>query len=130
MDANTSPDVSQESRNENAMEPGSIQSPTPSPLSFSRQIFSDFLQAGEMRAHFVDALRDGTRPDLSPETAIKALQLAFAVYQASNEQRAVDPASIDGRVSPHGWPPPPEKMKRDVEEMMARESAREARTRP
>jgi len=81
-------------------------------------------------AHFVDALRDGTRPDLSPETAIKALQLAFAVYQASNEQRAVDPASIDGRVSPHGWPPPPEKMKRDVEEMMARESAREARTRP
>ena len=35
-------------------------------------------------------------PDLAPQTAIEALQLCFAVYQASNERRPVDPA-IDRR---------------------------------
>ena len=44
-------------------------------------------------AHFVDSLRDGTEPELDPETAIKALQLAFAVYQASNER----PSGCAGR---------------------------------
>jgi undecaprenyl diphosphate synthase len=34
-------------------------------------------------------------PDLDPQTAVEALQLCFAVYQASNEQRRVDPATID-----------------------------------
>jgi predicted dehydrogenase len=81
-------------------------------------------------AHFVDAIRAGTEPDLQPEVAIKALQLAFAVYQASNERRPIDPASIEGSVSPVGWPPGPEKMKRDVEEMFAREAARAARLEP
>ena len=81
-------------------------------------------------AHFVDAIRAGTEPDLQPEVAIKALQLAFAVYQASNERRPIDPASIEGSVSPAGWPPGPEKMKRDVEEMFAREAARAVRLEP
>jgi predicted dehydrogenase len=80
-------------------------------------------------AHFVDALRLGTEPELRPETAIKSLQLAFAVYQASNERRPVDPASIDGCVSPVGWPPSGEKLRQDVKAMMAREEARAARGR-
>jgi predicted dehydrogenase len=76
---------------------------------------------------FVDAIIDGHDVDLAPDTAIKALQLAFAVYQASNERRPVDPSTIDSAVSPEGWPPGPEKLKRDVEEMIAREAARSAR---
>jgi predicted dehydrogenase len=81
-------------------------------------------------AHFVDALIAGSEPELRPETSIKALQLAFAVYQASNERRPVDPATIDDVVSPSFWPPTPEKMKADIEQLFAREQAREARLRP
>jgi predicted dehydrogenase len=79
---------------------------------------------------FVDALLAGSDPDLDPEMAIKALQLCFAVYQASNEQRAIDPATIDGAVTPTGWPPTPDKLKADVEAMMAREEARASRVAP
>lgn len=78
-------------------------------------------------AHFVDALLQGTDPDLHPATAIKALQLCFAVYQASNERRPVDPSTIEGMVSPNGWPPSPEKMRTDVEELFRREAARTER---
>lgn len=81
-------------------------------------------------AHFVDALERGEQPDLAPQTAIKALQLAFAVYQASNERRPVDPATIEGSVSPAGWPPTPDELRRDVEDMTAREQARAARRAP
>jgi predicted dehydrogenase len=81
-------------------------------------------------AAFVDGLRAGTRTDLDPRTAIKALQLCFAVYQASNEQRRVDPAHIDDRVTPHGWPPTEEKLRADVEEMFRREAARNERLEP
>lgn len=56
-------------------------------------------------AHFVDRLVDGGQPDMSAELAIRVLQLCFAVYQASNERRPVDPATIDGSVSPPWWPP-------------------------
>jgi predicted dehydrogenase len=73
---------------------------------------------------FVDAVLSGVEADLDPETAIKALQLCFAVYQASNERRPVDPASIDTAVSPNGWPPSEEKLRGDVEEMFRREAAR------
>jgi len=57
-------------------------------------------------AHFVDALLDetSTQPEMSGELGIKVLQLAFAVYQASNERRPVDPASIEGAVGPPWWP--------------------------
>jgi predicted dehydrogenase len=73
---------------------------------------------------FVDALMTGTIPDLDPRTAIEALQLCFAVYQASNERRPVDPASIDDVVRPDGWPPTEEKLRGDVEAMFRREAAR------
>ena len=55
--------------------------------------------------HFVDALLSDIQPDMPGELAIKVLQLCFAVYQASNERRPVEPASIDGSVSPPWWPP-------------------------
>jgi predicted dehydrogenase len=55
-------------------------------------------------AHFVDCLLDGTTPEMSGELGVKVLQLAFAVYQASNERRPVDPASIDTSASPSWWP--------------------------
>jgi predicted dehydrogenase len=78
-------------------------------------------------AGFVDGVLTGETPDLSPQKGIEALQLAFAVYQASNERRAVDPSEIDESVTPNGWPPSDEKMRRDVEELFAREAAREKR---
>jgi predicted dehydrogenase len=79
---------------------------------------------------FVDALCAGTTPDLDPAVAIEALQLCFAVYQASNEQRPVEPASIDDAVSPIGWPPNDEKLRVDVEELFRREAARAERMQP
>jgi hypothetical protein len=71
----------------------------------------------------------GEKPDLDPETAIQALQLCFAVYQASNEGRAVVPADIEGSVTPHGWPPSEAKLRQDVEDMFRREAARAERLR-
>ena len=47
-------------------------------------------------AAFVDGIVAGKAPDLDPEMAIEALQLCFAVYQASNERRPVD-TGIDRR---------------------------------
>jgi predicted dehydrogenase len=76
---------------------------------------------------FVDGVLAGEAPDLAPETAIKALQLCFAVYQASNQRAPVDPAGIDDRVSPNGWPPGDDKLRLDVEEMFRREAARAER---
>ena len=55
-------------------------------------------------AHFVDALLDGNEPEMNGAMGIKVLQLAFAVYQASNERRPVEPASITDAVSPSWWP--------------------------
>jgi predicted dehydrogenase len=56
--------------------------------------------------HFVDALLDGTRPvDMTPDAAIAALQLCFAVYQASTDRAPVDPRTIEGSVGPPWWPP-------------------------
>ena len=55
---------------------------------------------------FADSLLDGTPdPEMTPELAIKTLQFAFAVYQASNERRPIDPREITGSVSPPWWPP-------------------------
>src|SRR3954452_20306502 len=80
-------------------------------------------------AAFVDGLVAGQAPDLDPETAIKALQLCFAVYEASNEKRPVEPSAIDGVVSPAGWPPGQDKLRVDVEEMFRREAERAERLR-
>jgi predicted dehydrogenase len=63
---------------------------------------------------FVDAVLSGRQPDLDPETAVKTLQLAFAVYQSSNEGRPVEPAAIDGSVSPSWWPKSQEELLRDA----------------
>ncbi len=54
-------------------------------------------------AHFIDALRNGTQPDMSAGDAIKVLQLCFAVYQAGNTNSRVDPRTITGSVTPTGW---------------------------
>ncbi|MEX2269690.1 MAG: Gfo/Idh/MocA family oxidoreductase [Acidimicrobiia bacterium] len=59
--------------------------------------------------HFVDSLLAGTQPDMDGELAIQTLQLAFAVYQASNERRPVDPSTIETAVSPPWWPIYPSK---------------------
>jgi hypothetical protein len=61
-------------------------------------------------AAFVDGLLSDTQPDMIPETAIKVLQLAFAVYQSSNERRPVDPATIQESVSPPWWPKSQEEL--------------------
>ncbi len=55
-------------------------------------------------AGFVDGLISGTQAELAPAQALETLQLAFAVYQSSNERRPVDPARIEGSVSPPWWP--------------------------
>jgi myo-inositol 2-dehydrogenase/D-chiro-inositol 1-dehydrogenase len=54
--------------------------------------------------HFVDALVDGTPPEMSATDAIKALQLCFAVYEAGKTHQPVDPRDISGMVRPEGWP--------------------------
>ena len=63
---------------------------------------------------FVDGLISGTTPDLAPDKALKTLQLAFAVYQASNERGRVDPATIEGSVSPPWWPKSSQELIDDV----------------
>ncbi len=57
-------------------------------------------------AHFVDALLDGTEPAMTAGEAVRALQLCFAVYQASATRLPVDPRSISGPVTAEGWPEP------------------------
>jgi hypothetical protein len=59
----------------------------------------------DMSANFVDALIEGAQPSLTGELATRVLQLAFAVYEASNTRTPVDPRTIDGNASPPWWPP-------------------------
>ncbi len=40
---------------------------------------------------------------MSAEQAAKVLQLCFAVYEAGNTRRPVDPRTITGSVTPTGW---------------------------
>ncbi|MGH7867331.1 MAG: hypothetical protein ACREP9_06770, partial [Candidatus Dormibacteraceae bacterium] len=65
-------------------------------------------------AGFVDGLLSGTQPELPAEMAIKTLQVAFAVYQSSNEHRPIDPSTIQGSVSPPWWPKSPQELIDDV----------------
>jgi predicted dehydrogenase len=76
---------------------------------------------------FVDGVLAGMVPDLDPAMATRALQLCFAVYQASNEQRRVALDEIEESVTPTGWPPSDEKMRVDVEQLFEREAARAER---
>ncbi|MHB8319408.1 MAG: Gfo/Idh/MocA family protein [Acidimicrobiales bacterium] len=54
-------------------------------------------------AHFVEALIDGTDAAMSAEEATKVLQLCFAVYDASEKRRPVDPRTVNEVVVPKGW---------------------------
>lgn len=54
-------------------------------------------------AHFVDALLDGTTPAMTPDEAVKVLQLCFAVYEASATQAPVDPRTVTDAVTAAGW---------------------------
>ena len=64
---------------------------------------------------FIDGLIKGEQPDLSPDAAVKVLQLAFAVYRASNERRPVDLAEVDGADSPAWWPKSQEELIDDAD---------------
>jgi len=55
-------------------------------------------------AHFVESLLDGTPATMTALDAIRVLQLCFAVYEAANESRPVDPRTIVHQVIPRGWP--------------------------
>jgi predicted dehydrogenase len=55
-------------------------------------------------AHFVDSLLGGTVPAMTPDEAIRVLQLCFAVYQASTTRLPVDPRTISDPVTADGWP--------------------------
>ncbi len=55
-------------------------------------------------AHFIDSLLNGAVPDMTPDEAVRVLQLCFAVYQASKTRLPVDPRSISDRVTADGWP--------------------------
>jgi predicted dehydrogenase len=54
-------------------------------------------------AHFVDALLTGTSAQMSAALATDVLRLCFAVYEAANTRRPVDPRTITSSVTPDGW---------------------------
>jgi predicted dehydrogenase len=76
----------------------------------------DRYEAGFERsaAAFIDGILDGVPADLTPLTGLKSLQLAFAVYQSSNEMRRIDPSGIRGSVSPNWWPKSTEELIADA----------------
>ena len=54
--------------------------------------------------HFVDAIIEDRQPDMSPEAAVRAMQVCFAVYESARTGLAVEPASIDDDFVADGWP--------------------------
>jgi predicted dehydrogenase len=66
---------------------------------------------------FIDALLEGTQPEMSGERAIEVLQLCFAVYQASTARSPIDPASIEGAASPPWWPKSPRELLADADRL-------------
>ncbi|HMK63596.1 MAG TPA: Gfo/Idh/MocA family oxidoreductase [Acidimicrobiales bacterium] len=65
-------------------------------------------------AAFVEGLLSGSATDLSPETALRTLQLAFAVYKSSAAGEPVELDSIEDAVSPPWWPKTPAEIMEDV----------------
>ena len=63
---------------------------------------------------FVDALLEGTTPEMAGDLAIEVLQLCFAVYEASRTRTPVDPASIETASSPPWWPKTPRQLLEDA----------------
>jgi predicted dehydrogenase len=53
--------------------------------------------------HFVDSVLDGVQPDMTPDAAIRALQLVFAVYESARTGDAVVPSEIEQPVVAPGW---------------------------
>jgi predicted dehydrogenase len=66
---------------------------------------------------FVDALLEDSTPEMSGERAIEVLRLCFAVYQASATRAPVDPATIDGAVSPPWWPKSSRSLLEDADKL-------------
>jgi predicted dehydrogenase len=66
---------------------------------------------------FVDALLEGSAPEMPGERAIEVLQLCFAVYEASATRAPVEPASIDGSCSPPWWPKTPLQLLEDAQSL-------------
>jgi predicted dehydrogenase len=66
---------------------------------------------------FIDALLEGSSPEMSGERAIEVLQLCFAVYQASVNRGPVDPASIELSSSPPWWPKTPRQLLEDADRL-------------
>ena len=54
--------------------------------------------------HFVDSVLAGEQPDMTPEAAIRALQLVFAIYESARSGEAVVPGEIEEPVISPGWP--------------------------
>jgi predicted dehydrogenase len=54
--------------------------------------------------HFVDAIIEDRQPDMSPEAAVRAMQVCFAIYESARTGMPVEPASIDHQVVAEGWP--------------------------
>lgn len=54
--------------------------------------------------HFVDSVLAGVQPDMSPDAAIRALQLVFAVYESARTGAAIVPAELEDPVVSPGWP--------------------------
>jgi len=52
--------------------------------------------------HFIDALLNGTTASLTPEEAVKVLQLCFAVYLAGERTKRRS-RLMTGSVTPTGW---------------------------
>jgi hypothetical protein len=63
---------------------------------------------------FVDGLLSGDPIELLPATAVKTLQLAFAVYKSSHERRPIAPDDIDDAFSPPWWPKSAQELLDDV----------------
>ena len=79
-------------------------------------------------AAFVDGLLAGEEPDLAPRNRDRgAAALLCGVPGVERTTSASIPASIDGAVSPNGWPPNEVKLRGDVDEMFRRETARAER---
>jgi predicted dehydrogenase len=66
---------------------------------------------------FVDALLEGTTPEMTGAMAVEVLQLCFAIYQASATRSPVDPATIEDAVSPPWWPKTPKMLLQDADRL-------------
>lgn len=55
-------------------------------------------------SHFIERLLANEQPDMTPEAAIRALQLVQAVYQSARSGEPIEPTTITEPVVAPGWP--------------------------